>query len=553
MTTEQNIDNKEKKQPEIDETQSAPDEKISEEKPSKKSKKKSKKVGSSKGVETMFRNAYRTELEIIALAATKVNIMISLNGFIISVMVISGAFIFSSSPEFLVPASIFLFTAASSIIFALLAASPEQVDTFGTVWEWVKAVFRRDVGIRDFRQYMLRGGDLQADDDLNLLIYSDRVRVDRDEYWSRMEEFLHDQEDVYQKMSDQLYWLGLMANRKFKLLNVSYTIFRWGLLASVISFFGIRLFSGLFGNPPIVLNLGISELTGIFEPSAVQQLSDGRLLIVEDESERAINVMTLGDDGKLVGNPATDLNVIRSFGRNLSDLEGLSTDDDGNIYAITSHSRNQDGERGSDREQLLRFRIEGNSATNIRSYTVLVDALNDSAELKRSIEAQTGELINFDALNIEGLAYYKQAKQLLIGFREPKADALSLIITIDNPADVFDNQADPQFGNPILLDLQGGGIRALSFDPVLATFLIVNEIDNDLGGHYSQLWSWSGNQSDTPELVALPGIINLDNVESIDSITFLGEPRLLLLSDEGDEETNRPAKYLMIDYNQLSR
>ena len=57
-------------------------------------------LGTNKGVETMFRNAVRSEMELLALAATKANIMISLNGFIVSALMISGAFIFSSSPEF---------------------------------------------------------------------------------------------------------------------------------------------------------------------------------------------------------------------------------------------------------------------------------------------------------------------------------------------------------------------------------------------------------------------------------------------------------------------
>ena len=56
-------------------------------------------LGTNKGVETMFRNAVRSEMELLALAATKANIMISLNGFIVSALMISGAFIFSSSPE----------------------------------------------------------------------------------------------------------------------------------------------------------------------------------------------------------------------------------------------------------------------------------------------------------------------------------------------------------------------------------------------------------------------------------------------------------------------
>ena len=60
-------------------------------------------LGTSKAVETMFRNALRTELDLIALAATKANIMISLNGIIISALMISGAFIFVSSAAFLPP------------------------------------------------------------------------------------------------------------------------------------------------------------------------------------------------------------------------------------------------------------------------------------------------------------------------------------------------------------------------------------------------------------------------------------------------------------------
>lgn len=84
-------------------------------------------LGTNKGVETMFRNAVRSEMELLALAATKANIMISLNGFIVSALMISGAFIFSSSPEFLIPASTFMITAAASIVFALLSASPERI------------------------------------------------------------------------------------------------------------------------------------------------------------------------------------------------------------------------------------------------------------------------------------------------------------------------------------------------------------------------------------------------------------------------------------------
>lgn len=524
----------------------------------KKKKRKKEQIGTSKAVDTMFRNAYRAELDIIALAATKVNIMISLNGFIISALVISGAFVFSSSLEFLVPAAVFLVTAAISIIFALLAASPEQVDLFSALWKWGKAVSQREAKWSDFRHYLARGQELEVDNDFNLLIYSDRSRLDKETYWAHMEVFLRDRDGVYKKMGEQLYWLGLMANRKFSLLNVSYTVFRWGVLASVVLFLGMKsaftLFPTLAGEETVQFyNLGISELEGIYEPSAVQQLPDGRLLVVEDEASRAINVMTIANDGSLVNDSVGNVQLMRDFGRRLNDLEGLSIDDNGYIYAITSHSANKTGERLPEREQLLRFQIDKSDVKNISSFTSLTESLQNAAELKRAILEQSGVEINFRTLNVEGLAYYKQAEQLLLGLRDPKADTFSIIIVIENPADVFNNQASPQFGDPILLDLQGGGIRALSYDPVLDSFLIVNEIDDGTGKRTSQLWSWSGRAADDPQPVALPDIINLDNVESIDSIMFYDEPRLLLMSDEGNAQTDRPAKYMMLDYSQLGR
>ncbi|MBE9564802.1 MAG: hypothetical protein IMF17_06110, partial [Proteobacteria bacterium] len=89
-------------------------------------KKKKKKPIYSKAVETMFRNAYRAQLDLIALAATKANIMISLNGFIVSVLLVSGSLIYENSPEFIIPTAIFLLTSAASIYFALSSATPDR-------------------------------------------------------------------------------------------------------------------------------------------------------------------------------------------------------------------------------------------------------------------------------------------------------------------------------------------------------------------------------------------------------------------------------------------
>lgn len=515
-------------------------------------------LGSGKAVDTLFRNAIRAELDIINLAATKANIMISLNGFIISALMISGAFIFASSQVFILPAMIFMLTAAGSIFFALLAASPERVDAIAGISRWIRDVFRRRAGRRDFRRYIDETRhETAGHDGLNLLIYEDRVRLDPAEYWQRMQDLLRDRDQVYYRMSDQLYWLGQMASRKFRMLDISYRIFRWGLVASVIAFFGMKSLFGLFptlsGQGAVRLtNLGINEFEDIYEPSAVQQLPDGRIIVVEDEASRAISIMRMGDDGRLIEDAAADQKYTRAFGRQLNDLEGLSIDDRENVYAITSHSLTGKGERQPEREQLVRFRVRGSQIGDIASVTNLRDALAGDKALQQAIAKAAGEPADFTKLNIEGLAFYRSAGQLMLGLREPRVAGLSLIIPIQNPTPMFDGAA-PRFGDPILLDLQGGGIRALSYDPVLSSFLIVNEIDSHTGDPMSQLWSWSGERGALPEPVALPEIINLNNVESIDSITIQGEPRLLIMSDEGSPKKNEPARYMLLEYDQLSQ
>ena len=523
---------------------------------SKKKAKTPKPPGSEKAVETMFRNSYRAELDTIALAAMKANIMISLNGFIISALMISGAFIFASSPAFLFPAGVFLVTAAASIAFALLSASPERGDLFAGLWDWMTAVRRGTARFRDLRTFMARARqNADGDGAGNVLIYEQRVRLSREDYWTEMQRLMRDREQIYFSMSDQLYWLGQVADRKFRLLNLSYTVFRWGLLATLLAF--VMLKASLAVIAPAVdstvrlRNMGIGVFDDIYEPSAVQQLPDGRLLVVEDEASRALNLLTIDDTGALVEDNSLDVRVMRAFGRKLSDLEGLSIDPEGYIYATTSHSLTNDGERKTDREQLLRFRMSGNTVAEIATFGGLRDAIAGDTTLRELVLQETGSHMDIEELNIEGLAYVPADNSLYIGLRAPMASTMGVIVVIENPAEVFANRAAPRFGAPIMLELQGGGIRALSYDPVLDAFLIVNELEGYEGGRFSQLWRWSGNPTSPPEPIALPDIINLNNVESIDSILIDGIPRLLIMSDEGNEDKNEPARYMMLDYGQL--
>ncbi|OSI17319.1 Pycsar system effector family protein [Neisseria dumasiana] len=514
-------------------------------------------LGTAKGVETMFRNAFRTEMELLALAATKANIMISLNGFIVSALMISGAFIFSTSPDFLVPAGIFMATAASSIVFALLSASPERMGKMRATVEWLKDVFKRKASLRDFKTRVYEPEVHFVDESPNILIYEDRVKISKARYWEMMQDIMANREEVYKKMSDELYWLGSLANKQFKYLNMSYAVFRWGLLFSVLAFIAIKTLPNVVPSMRAdkaaaeLRNLGINSFKGLYEPSAVQQLPDGRLLVVEDEHSRAASIVSFNKDGTLDENESIDTRIVRGFKRKLSDLEGLTLDNDGYVYAITSHSRNREGVRRPDREHFIRFKIRGNEVVELSSFNGLVDILESSDQVEQLIRSKIGTMLDFKTINIEGLAYDPNKNRLLLGFRDPEFSDKSMILYIDNPKEMFEQKAKPNFVDVAFLDIKGGGIRSINYDAVLKSYILTNEVKDEQGKKFPQFWLWNGEPTSEAKPIDLPNMSHMTNVEAVDSVKVNGQNRLIFMSDDGDATKNIGGKYMIVEYDKF--
>ena len=172
-------------------------------------KSKSPQLGSARGIESMFRNSYRAQLDMIALAATKANIMISLNGLLVSVLLVSGAYFLGSEPMLIVPFTAFLLTCTVAIVFAVLAARPEAD--------------RKARPLEDFRT-----------DNADLLIFEQFAKLPQEDYVDAMMEMLGNSDRVYRNMVVHIHNLGLAADRKFARLHLSYGAFMIGLVISVI-------------------------------------------------------------------------------------------------------------------------------------------------------------------------------------------------------------------------------------------------------------------------------------------------------------------------------
>ncbi|MFA5081128.1 MAG: DUF3616 domain-containing protein [Hydrogenophilaceae bacterium] len=292
-------------------------------------------------------------------------------------------------------------------------------------------------------------------------------------------------------------------------------------------------------------------LTGIYEPSAIQQLADGRFLVVEDEKQHPFSLVKLGPDGAAASTPLEQgwLDFNDAFWK-LDDLEGLARDRSGNIYAITSHSRTGGGERKS-RDKLVRFRIDGDRVVETRVVGGLKPALSAThpalaaAAKVRDVKADGG-------LNIEALEISADQQRLMIGLRSPLIDHRAIIVGVENVNEMFEAGAPPRISAALTtLDLGGNGIRGMAYLAALGGYLLI-------GGPVArervqfQVWFWSGHQDEPAHRVSVPGLVGFEHAEGICPAIIDDRQRIVIVSDDGDRVAGRPARFLLLDPEQLA-
>ena len=170
--------------------------------------------GSNRGIETMFRSTYRVQMELTALADNKANMMISINGIIISIIIAAVAPKLDSNPWLLLPSSVFLAGTLISIIFAILAARPR--------------VNRMPITLEDL-----------ANSQGNILFFGNFANLSKEHFTEGMLDLMQDKLVMYETMIHNIHDIGLVLNRKFGLLKWAYTSFMAALVIGVLSFMAV--------------------------------------------------------------------------------------------------------------------------------------------------------------------------------------------------------------------------------------------------------------------------------------------------------------------------
>ena len=180
----------------------------------KKGKKKDSGLGSSRGIETMFRTSYRVHQDLVGIADAKANIMISVNGFIIAITMPLAPqiadYIAEAQYFWLLPlaTAVLLIGCVTALVYAVVAARPR--------------VSNVPITLEDI-----------ARNDANILCFGNFVNLSEAEFVEGMRDLMMSQDHLYVNMVRDLYGLGQVLKTKFRLLRISYNVFMVALVLGV--------------------------------------------------------------------------------------------------------------------------------------------------------------------------------------------------------------------------------------------------------------------------------------------------------------------------------
>ena len=180
-----------------------------------------KEIRPTRGIETMFRITSRNHLTLSAMADNKANIMISVNSIILSIILTVLFRKFEEAPYYVIPGIALTATCLATIIFAILATRP-------------------NISSGKFTEEDIKNRDT------NLLFFGNFHGMEMDNYIWGMKEMMKDGNYLYGSLIKDIYFLGRVLGKKYRLLRVSYTIFMFGLVISILLFVMAQLYPGNF-------------------------------------------------------------------------------------------------------------------------------------------------------------------------------------------------------------------------------------------------------------------------------------------------------------------
>lgn len=173
--------------------------------------KKDKKKDPGRGIDTVFRITSNNNQKLSSQADSKAHILIQVNSIIISVLLSLLLRKIEDHTNLAIPATLLLAVNLVTIIFSILATRP----------------------------HIPPGTFSKADLDekkVNLLFFGNFYRMSLEDYAGGMLMMMDDKDFLYGSLIRDVYFQGIALGKKYRWLRLSYNVFMYGLIASVLAF-----------------------------------------------------------------------------------------------------------------------------------------------------------------------------------------------------------------------------------------------------------------------------------------------------------------------------
>ena len=166
-----------------------------------------------RGIDTLFRVTLNNHTQLSAIADSKANILLSVNSIIISITLTAliPKLDSPSNAHLILPTFSLLIFSVITIVFTIMATKP-KVSTNPNI--------KSDIQNRK----------------ANILFFGNFHQLALQDFNDAMNDLMKDRDYLYDTLIKDLYFLGLVLNRKYKLLSISYTTFMIGIIVSVSAF-----------------------------------------------------------------------------------------------------------------------------------------------------------------------------------------------------------------------------------------------------------------------------------------------------------------------------
>jgi predicted metal-dependent HD superfamily phosphohydrolase len=165
-----------------------------------------------RGIETMFRLTSHNHILLSQMVDSKASILITINSIILSLVVSVLVRKLEENTNLLYPTVILISVCLATMVFSILASRP-------------------NISSGKFTKEDIKNKRT------NLLFFGNFHAMKLEDYEWGMKEMMKDADYLYGSLTKDIYFLGKVLGKKYRYLRIAYSIFMYGFVVAILSFF----------------------------------------------------------------------------------------------------------------------------------------------------------------------------------------------------------------------------------------------------------------------------------------------------------------------------